>query len=76
MNGAKSPDKKYKYNIDFIKRILKSHLYKKNKHPIKFVKGFIESKLPKFKKINKISFIHCDVDLYLPHLNYFRKYAE
>ena len=64
---SKSPDKKYKYNIDFIKRILKSHLHKKNKYPIKFVKGFIETKLPKFKKINKISFIHCDVDLYLPH---------
>lgn len=64
---SQSPDQKYQYNVKFIKKILQIHLHPKNKYPIKFVKGYIETNLPNFKKLNKISFIHCDVDLYLPH---------
>ena len=60
-------DKRYQYNVSFLKKILNIHLHKRNRYPIKFVKGYIENKLPKYKKLNKISFIHCDVDLYLPH---------
>ena len=62
-----SPDKRYLYDVKFIKKILNSHLHPKNRYPIEFVKGYIEKTLPKFKKFKKISFIHCDVDLYLPH---------
>ena len=31
------------------------------------MKGYIEKSLLKYNKFNKVSFIHCDVDLYLPH---------
>jgi len=64
---SRSPDKRYQYNVSFLKKILNIHLHKRNRYPIKFVKGYIENKLPKYKKLNKISFIHCDVDLYVPH---------
>ena len=64
---SKSPNNKYKYNLNFIKQILKTHLHPKSRHPIKFVSGFVEKSLPNFKKFKKISFIHCDVDLYLSH---------
>ncbi len=62
-----SPDKKYQYNKTFIKQVLKTHLHEKSRKSVYFVKGFIEKKLPKFNKLQKLSFVHCDVDLYLPH---------
>ena len=62
-----SPNQKYQYNVNFIKKILKLHLPPNHRFPVKFVGGFIENTLPNFTKIKKVSFIHCDVDLYLPH---------
>ena len=62
-----SPNKKYKYDIKFIKNLLREHLHPKSRYPIQFVKGYIEKSLLKYNKFNKVSFIHCDVDLYLPH---------
>ena len=37
-----SPNKKYKYDIKFIKNLLREHLHPKSRHPIQFVKGYIE----------------------------------
>lgn len=65
---GKSPDKKYNYNKKFINKIFKSHLHSHTRYPVKLIDGFIEKSLPAFKKINKLSFVHCDVDLYLPHI--------
>lgn len=65
---SKSPNQKISYNIKFIKKVLKFHLHKKNKINIEFIKGYVEKTLPKLKKkIHKISFINCDVDLYNGH---------
>lgn len=62
-----SPNQRYNYNTNFIKKILKLHLSPNYRYPVNFIEGYIENTLPNFTKTKKISFIHCDVDLYSPH---------
>jgi hypothetical protein len=63
---AFSPKKKFKYNIKNIRKILSYHLYKNNFKKIKFIKGFVEDSIKKYK-FNSISFINLDLDLYSGH---------
>ena len=64
---SKTPKNQYKITTRFIKKILHTHLHKNNHAKTILIKGPIEdtSKSTSFNK--KISFIHCDVDLYSPH---------
>jgi len=63
-----SPNKKIKYTKGFIKKVIKLHIHKDNQVKFELTKGFVEKTLPIFnKKIKKISFINCDVDLYNGH---------
>ena len=63
---AVSPKKQFKYSIKNLKLILSYHIYKNNFKKIKFIKGFVESTLKKYK-FNSISFINLDLDLYSGH---------
>ena len=63
-----SPNQKIKYTKNFIKKVIKIHIHKKNFVKYELVKGFVEKTLPIYKKkLKKISFINCDVDLYSGH---------
>ena len=63
-----SPHKKIKYTKRFIEKVIKLHIHKDNQVKFKLIKGFVERTLPIYsKKIKKISFINCDVDLYNGH---------
>lgn len=65
---SKSPKKQFKYTKENIKKIVSYHIHKNNFQNVKFVKGFVENTLPKeIKKINAISFINLDLDLYSGH---------
>ena len=65
---ATSPKKQFRYNIENIKKIISLHIYKNNFKNVKFIKGFVEDTLPKkIKKIDSISFINLDLDLYSGH---------
>jgi len=65
---ATSPKKQFKYSIKNIKKIVSLHIYNNNFKNVKFIKGFVEDTLPKkIKKINSISFVNLDLDLYSGH---------
>ena len=64
----RSPNQKIKYTKNFIHQVLKFHLFKKNYVKYQLIKGYVENTIPKFKKkIGKISFLSCDVDLFSGH---------
>lgn len=63
-----SPKNQFKYTKGNVKKIVSYHIHKKNFQNVKFIKGFVENTLPKeMKKINSISFINLDLDLYSGH---------
>ena len=65
---SSSPKKQFKYTKENMKKIVSYHIHKKNFQSVKFIKGFVENTLPKeIKKINSISFINLDLDLYSGH---------
>ena len=65
---SNSPKNQFKYTKGNVKKIVSYHIHKKNFQNVKFIKGFVENTLPKeMKKINSISFINLDLDLYSGH---------
>lgn len=68
-----SEDKKYKYTPSLIKKILQKSTSKIINTKVKFFRGFLNKSLKIHeKKINKISILHLDIDLYEPHLTSLR----
>lgn len=65
---SNSPNNQFKYEKNTIKKIVYDHIFKKNFKKIEYIEGFIENTLlKKIKKINSISFINLDLDLYEGH---------
>jgi len=65
---SSSPKQQFKYTKKKIKKIISNHIFKENFKNVKLIKGFVENTLPKeIKKINSISFINLDLDLYSGH---------
>ncbi len=65
---SSSPKNQFQYTKENIKKIVSYHIHKKHFKNVKFIKGFVENTVTKeMKKINSISFINLDLDLYSGH---------